>query len=347
MDKTNARTVVRLLIAAALSVAGLALAVRNASVSGVRAAFEGASLLWLLPYPFICVVLNVLRGEIWRRLLDRRVRRTAAFWAYCVGFLANNVLPFRIGEAVRVVVLSRRTQVPIVDVAAGAALERLLDMMALALMLAVITPMLGPMPGLGGTALVVGLGVAAAISAVVAVVRFADASSAVVERATGWLPSGLRRQVVDRWRDIVRGLSVLVRPSIGFPCAAAAIVVWVLTVVLQWLVLRSFQPRAGLLDAAFMVAVVSLAIALPAGPGFVGVYHLAGQQALVSAFPNLYTPSSALAAAFAAHAVSYITSSALGVGGLWYFGMPASALARAARQRGDAVRLDSPTQVEA
>jgi uncharacterized membrane protein YbhN (UPF0104 family) len=158
-----------------------------------------------------------------------------------------------------------------------------------------------------------------------------ERSSAMIEKATGWLPDGLRRTAAERWAELTRGLSALSERSIGLPAAAASLVVWTLTVVLQWLVLRSFQPHAGFVDAAVMIAVVSLAIALPAAPGFVGVYHWAGQQALTIAFPQLYDASTALAAATVAHAVSYVTSTALGVMGLWYFGMARRDFARALR----------------
>src|SRR5258705_1399843 len=100
------RSLIRLGAAAAVSAAALWLAARNAHVAGVRSALSGATFLWLLPYPFICIALNMIRGEIWRQLLRRKVGSVQAFWAYTVGFLANNVLPFRLGEAARVVVLA-------------------------------------------------------------------------------------------------------------------------------------------------------------------------------------------------------------------------------------------------
>ena len=103
--------------AVALSAAALWLAARNAHIDDVRSAVGRANFVWLLAYPVICIGLNILRGEIWRRLLERRVTTVQAFWAYSVGFLANNVLPFRVGEAARVVVLSARGGVPVIDVA--------------------------------------------------------------------------------------------------------------------------------------------------------------------------------------------------------------------------------------
>jgi len=69
MDRGGA---IRLAAAAAVSAAALWLASRNAHVDGVRAALSGARFLWLLPYPIICIVLNILalRGRDQTSILD-------------------------------------------------------------------------------------------------------------------------------------------------------------------------------------------------------------------------------------------------------------------------------------
>jgi uncharacterized protein (TIRG00374 family) len=259
------------------------------------------------------------------------VTSAQAFWAYSVGFAANNVLPFRLGEATRVILLSMRGEIPVVEVAAAAGLERLLDMVVLALMLGVLAPSAAKMPGATSAAALVVMLVASALAVIVAVVRFGDGTRAIFERATRWLPPAPRRAALDRWDELVRGLAALLEPAIGIPAAVGAVGVWLLTVVLQWLVLRAFQPQAGAADAAFMVVAVSLASALPAAPGFIGVYHWAGQQSLTAAFPQLYDPSVALAAATVAHAASYVTGTALGIVGLWYFGVAPSMMTRVLR----------------
>ena len=313
---------VRALIAIAMSVVALFLAARNAQLDGLRSALGHAKFAWLLPYPVICIVLNVIRGEIWRLLLQRRVSTVQAFWAYTVGFLANNVLPFRLGEAARVVVLARRSNLPIVEVGAAAGLERLLDLAALALMLAIVGPRVVHVPGVMSAAMLVVGVVAGAVVAIAALNRFRDPASRLLAWATSWMPAAGRAALMHRWSELTRGLAILLNPAVGIPAACGAAIVWILTIVLQWLVLRSFQSHAGAMEATFMIVAVSLAIALPAAPGFVGVYHLAGQQALMVAFPQLYDANTALAATTVSHAVSYVTSTALGLIGLWYFGVP-------------------------
>ena len=128
--QVSRQSVFRLGAAAALSALTLWLAARAARGDGFRWALAGANYWWLLPYPALCIVLNVIRGEIWRRFLDRRVSSPQAFWAYSIGFVVNNALPFRLGEAARVLVLARRSGIPIVEVAAAAGLERLLEQLA-------------------------------------------------------------------------------------------------------------------------------------------------------------------------------------------------------------------------
>jgi uncharacterized protein (TIRG00374 family) len=321
-------SITRVIGAAVVSGVALWLAARNVHADGLRSALARATFLWLLPYPVVCIALNVIRGEIWRLLLRQRVSSAQAFWAYTVGFVVNNALPFRAGEAARVLVLSRRSQLPIVEVAAAAGLERLLDLAVLSLMLLALGPSVIRIPGLASGGVFVAVLVAGALGVIAMLARLREHLPAAIAAATGWLSPSARQEAVERTRDLTRGLTVLLRPAVGIPAAAGALVVWVLTVLLQWLVLRSFQPDAGVTDAAFMVAAVSLASALPAAPGFVGVYHWAGQQSLVSAFPQLYDASTALAAATVAHAVSYVTSTVLGVIGLWYFGIPPSAVGR-------------------
>ena len=92
MDSARRGSAVRLGLAVGISAGAFWLALRQTDFGALRTAVAGASLFWLVPYPFICVALNVLRGEIWTRLLERRVKLAPAFWAYSVGFLVNNVL---------------------------------------------------------------------------------------------------------------------------------------------------------------------------------------------------------------------------------------------------------------
>ncbi len=82
-----------------------------------------------------------------------------------------------------------------------------------------------------------------------------------------------------------------------------------------------------------MLVALALAITVPSSPGFIGVFQLVGQQALVVPFANRYDLGTALAITVVVHATYYVITTLLGLGGLWYLGQPLTGLARSATPR--------------
>ncbi len=305
----------------ALSLVCLWIAFRRVEVADLMASFRLADFRWLIVYPFFATALNLVRSEIWRLLLRKRVSVADAFWGYSIGFLVNNVMPFRVGEAARIGVLARKRQLPIVEVAAAAGIERVLDMLSVVLILAIALPLTTGTLGMQHAAWVAGLATAVIVAGVIVVVLFGESLEPLVESVLSKIAAKQSAALVGRWRELHGALAVMREPKIAIPATLGALSVWALTVVLQWTVLRAFQPSAGLLDAALLIGVVSIASAVPAAPGAIGTYQWVAQQALALPFPSLYTITSALAIALVSHAASYIYSSLIGVVGLWYFGV--------------------------
>jgi hypothetical protein len=305
-----------------LSAVCLLVAFRRVEFAELAANLRVADYRWLLLYPVLATALNLLRSEIWRILLRRRVSRADAFWAYGTGFLVNNVLPMRMGEAARIGLLAARRHLPVVHVAAAAGLERVLDLIFVVAILGVSLPFaVGAVELRHGTTVV-------AVTAALGVTALAllIALGGRIERGlAGVLAASMPRHadvVLRRWHELMSGVSVARDPAVAAPAIAGSLAVWIITILLQWTVLRAFQPAAGLLDAALLVGMISIAGAIPAAPGGIGTYQWVAQQALVLPFPALYSPASALAVAVVSNAASYLYSSAIGAIGLWYFGVP-------------------------
>jgi uncharacterized membrane protein YbhN (UPF0104 family) len=83
---------------------------------------------------------------------------------------------------------------------------------------------------------------------------------------------------------------------------------------------RAFNEQGALLEAAFLVVAISLAITVPSSPGFVGVFQLVGQQALALPFGAKGDVASALAITLAAHLTYYVLTTILGVLATWRVG---------------------------
>ena len=129
----------------AISVAFGWLALRDVSWSAVRASLAGIRPAWLIAALVLLAVAVGMRSERWRVLFPRDARpaRRAVFWSLAIGYLFNNLLPARAGEAARVVALRREAGVPAMRGAGTVAVERVFDLASLAGLMLVATPFLG------------------------------------------------------------------------------------------------------------------------------------------------------------------------------------------------------------
>ena len=123
-----------------------------------------------------------------------------------------------------------------------------------------------------------------------------------------------------RWQEVVSGLLPLTHWQKALAACGWSLGCWVLSIAMYWCVLRSFQADGTFLEATFMVVALSFAVAIPSSPGFIGIFQLAGQQALVLPFGAKYDVATALAITITAHLTYYLLTTALGLLGLWQLG---------------------------
>jgi uncharacterized protein (TIRG00374 family) len=318
-------------VGVAISIVCLWIAFRNVDLHGLGETLETANYWWLFAYPVLGISLNLIRAEIWRVMLRRRATLADAFWAYSVGFLVNNVLPFRLGEGARIATLAVRSGLPIVEVGAAAGVERVLDLIAVLSILLATLPFVVRSADVEHAVLATGVTVLIALGGMTLLIVARAPLDRLVRVLAERLVPSRAGMIAARWRELSDGLAAIARPAIAVPVVIGAALVWVLTIVLQWTVLRAFQPLAEPIDAAVMVGIVSIASAVPAAPGSIGTYQWIGRAALATAFPARYNPTMALAIALVSHATSYIFSTLLGVGGVWYCGVSLASLRGTAR----------------
>jgi uncharacterized membrane protein YbhN (UPF0104 family) len=134
------------------------------------------------------------------------------------------------------------------------------------------------------------------------------------------LPLLPAEKIVARWRELVRGFLPLTRWRTALRAVGWSLVTWAFSIAMYWSVLQAFRPDGRVVEAAFMMVALSFAVAVPSSPGFVGVFQLVGQQALVLPFGAKYDAANALAITLTAHLVYYLLTTTLGVIGLWRLG---------------------------
>lgn len=217
-----------------------------------------------------------VRAWAWRRVLPG-LPYGQSWAALHVSLLGNHVLPFRLGEALRVTSVLRRTDLPAAPVTASAVALRGADLLAVLALAAVAA---GALPGWGWVAAALLLAVAGA--------------------ATWWL-ARLRRRGT--------GKTVVRLPGPGVALAAAS--AWLLEAAVMWAAAAAAGIALSYPAAVAVTAVTIAAQTVAVAPGGLGGYEAAATAALVGFGAG---PGPALAAALVAHATK--TAYALVVGGV-------------------------------
>ena len=301
-------------------------AIGGVGISGLALAFlfstldVGAAIDVLLgasPLPLVAG-LGLLAGEIvlrsirWAVLLGMstshgRVSPLRLLPVLLVGYLGNAVLPARLGEPLRAVIVSRREGVGVAEALASVLLERIVDVAVLAVVALVATAFLPPM---GSITQVVAIAAGIGIVILLVLVTVGIGPLATIGRRAEAVRRSTRLSAalahVERFAHALGGSHR--RPTI-LAAAGISSVAWLLDGAIFWffgLALGLELPYAG---ALLIAGITVLSTAVPSAPGFIGTFELAGVAAATAIG---VPPESALALAVLAHAA---TLGPLAIGG--------------------------------
>src|SRR5215211_8152108 len=102
---------------------------------------DGNAIAWLLGAVGLYALATLVRAERWHQILEAtgvHAKRSDCYALTTVGYMGNNVLPARAGEALRVVLLAQRSDGSKRTLLGSVVAERILDLVAL-LMIFVVT----------------------------------------------------------------------------------------------------------------------------------------------------------------------------------------------------------------
>lgn len=237
-----------------------------------------AVLLATLPFP-----LRVPRWRILLRHEDGAPVSWRALWhAIAMGFAANNVLPFRAGEVVRVGAVSRLGHVPFATALSSVAVERVLDalvaigLLSLALTLAGIDPALtlsdGGRPIAEVAMLIGGAGLLAlAIAAIAAWHR-----EVTLQLALRLLPSNRLGEALYQFGErVLLGLSALGNARSAVPVLGWSVVTWLCNAAAFFVAFSAFGFDIPFTGALILQGALMIGIAAPQAPGYFGIFEAA------------------------------------------------------------------------
>jgi len=317
------RSAIRTILAVALGVGLVAVFLRNADLARVWEAMRGARVDLLTSAVVLTLVTYVVRTERWQYLLGPlgKTRFGVAFRATVIGFAASAVLPARAGEVLRPYLLARREGLSATAAFATIIVERILDLVAVLVLLATYLVAFDPGMGARDSALFSAIRLGGLVMAPVAVVamvvmyvlaghpHWVQAWLRLSERV---LPGRLVSILARAIRMFSEGFAVLRRPERLLASFAWSLVLWIVICAETWVVARAFDIQMPFVGAWLMLALLVVGVSVPT-PGGVGGFHEAFRLGATSFFAA--DNDAAVGAAILLHATSFVPVTLLG---LWY-----------------------------
>ncbi len=266
-------------IAASLALSALFLwfAVRGVSWKETSSAFGSARLGYVVPIFVTAIVSLYFRALRWGVLVRpvAPVPHESLFSATAMGFAANMLLPLRAGEVLRPWLLARKERLKLAPVVATVAVERLFDMATLLLFFGVATLTL-PLPSEWSRYGWVFLATFVAFLAVIVVLlRFPHATVDALDKALSPLPETVSSPLLHAVHQFTGGLGSLKSGGAIALAVFYSLIVWLLLAGSFGFGLLALDlPVPKIRGALSLSAIVAIAIAIPGGPGFIGMFQV-------------------------------------------------------------------------
>lgn len=132
----NKKVIISFVVGLVVSAAALYFAFRNVPISDLISYLASINYLWVLPALVMVMISFWLRAVRWQIILESSCKISVwrAFHPMMIGFMINCVLPGRLGEIARPVILQKKENVPFTVGLATVAAERAFDICLLLLL---------------------------------------------------------------------------------------------------------------------------------------------------------------------------------------------------------------------
>jgi uncharacterized protein (TIRG00374 family) len=272
------------------------LALRGLKLGAVWQEVQGANYWWLIPSVtayFAAVWARTWRWDYMLRPL-KHIPVSRLFPVVVIGYMGNNIYPFRAGEVLRSYVLRRREAVAMSGSLATVIVERVFDGLVMLNFVFAALP-LAPIPSdtIRTTVIIASIAFFGALVVFFVIAAVPQRILTLAEWvAVRLLPERVQRPMLDFAERFMFGLESLRNFRNVLMIFISSIVVWLLETVKYWFVMHAFNFQVSFFALMLMNGIVNLATTLPSAPGYIGTFDGPGIAVLVLyGVPSALKPS--------------------------------------------------------
>jgi hypothetical protein len=288
-------------------------ALRGLNLGEVWADMRAANYWWLVPSVavyFLAVWARTWRWDYMLRPL-KQVPLRRLFPVVVIGYMGNNIYPFRAGEVLRSYVLREREEISMSASLATVIVERVFDGLVMLMFVFAALP-LAPIPSESIRSVVVVASIAffGALIVFLGVAAVPQRILVIADWLTSrFLPQRFRTPLMDFAARFMVGLGSLRSFRNVLMIFLTSTVIWLLETVKYWFVMHAFDFEVSFFALMLMNGIVNLATTLPSAPGYIGTFDGPGIAVL-----TLYGVPETIASAYTLvlHAALWLPITLLG-----------------------------------
>jgi uncharacterized protein (TIRG00374 family) len=267
-----------------ISVFFMALLFRKIDFNQLWAALQSVDYRYILLAVVCTFVSYFLRAVRWHYLLisEKDIPLSSLYPATIIGYMANNVLPARLGEFVRAYVLAQREGLQTPTVFASLVIDRLFDGFTVMLILLITLFNLQLPQGLSEAETMLRTGGIVTFLLYAGVVVFLLLLKHQTVRTLAWtgmilkpFPQRLTDRIIPLLGSFIGGIRMSSKGGHIAAVLLSSFAVWVFCVIPVNLVLQGFNINLPITASMFILVLLVFAVMVPASPGFIGTYHYA------------------------------------------------------------------------
>ncbi len=304
----------RFWLGAAISAFFIVIALRGLDLIQVWHDVQSANYWWIIPGVVAYFMGVWIRTWRWHYLLRpiKPISLNVLWPIVVIGYMGNNIYPFRAGEVMRAFLLKKKEAVSFSASIATILVERIFDGLVMLLFVFVALPFVPWLPAwLRQMVVMASLAFFGALALFLIMAALPQSSQKIYRWViTKFLPTKWQAVILtlaDRFMD---GLGSLRSFRNVFMIFFTSVIVWLLETVKYWFVMHAFRFSVTFFALMLMNGVVNLATTIPSAPGYIGTFDTPGIEVLKVFGVD---PVVATAYTFVLHAALWLPITLLGI----------------------------------
>lgn len=291
-------------------------------VGAVGDELSHARYIYLLPTGILLIISLMARAVRWHFLLNRKVSVWHSFHITNIGYFLSGILPLRIGDVARAWMTTRLDE-PVAAFTAISTIvvERLLDLLALLIMMGMMLVLLDVPAELTSVGIVIAFAAFSGGLVLTGLAARPQWAFHVLHRLLAWFPILKRFDLENRLQHFVNGIQPMSNPRVAFAALIWTSIAWFWSLAAGYVLLFMMFDAPTIAATVSLIVLATVSVAIPAVPGNLGPFEgaVVGGLWIGGMISSAKSPDNAPAVALgvALHALTLTIYVTLGLIGLW------------------------------